>query len=105
MRTSRSVRPGEERRRCCNSSWLVAGRESIRMLRTPSCSMKRSDSSLRARADGQHADHRAHAEHDAQRGQQRARLLRAQVVGRQQEGRRSFAGKRLQSASALLFPG
>ena len=27
------------------SSWLVAGRESIRILRTPSCSMKRSDSS------------------------------------------------------------
>ena len=38
--------PGDERRRCWNSSWLVAGRESIRMLRTPSCSMKRSDSSF-----------------------------------------------------------
>src|ERR1035441_10471317 len=25
MRTSRSERPGEERRRCWNSSWLVAG--------------------------------------------------------------------------------
>src|ERR1039458_9014058 len=45
MRTSRSERPGEERRRCWNSSWLVAGRDSTRTLRTPSCSMKRRDSS------------------------------------------------------------
>src|ERR1035441_10081912 len=45
IRTSRSERPGEERRRCWNSSWLVAGRESTRTLRTPSCSMKRRDSS------------------------------------------------------------
>src|ERR1035437_3797135 len=45
MRTSRAERPGEERRRCWNSSWLVAGRDSTRTLRTPSCSMKRRDSS------------------------------------------------------------
>ena len=43
-RRARSV-PATTRRRCCNSSWLVAGRESISTLRTPSCSMKRSDSS------------------------------------------------------------
>jgi hypothetical protein len=35
---------------------------------------------LRAGPDGEHADHRADAEHDTERGQQRARLLRAQVV-------------------------
>ncbi len=45
-RTSRSVRPGEDRRRCCSSWSLVAGRDSISRLRTPSVSMKRSDSSF-----------------------------------------------------------
>src|ERR1019366_4742251 len=34
----------------------------------------------RAGADGQHADHRADAENDAQRGQQRARFLGAQII-------------------------
>ena len=41
--------------------------------------MKRSDSSLRAGADGEHADDGADAEDDAERGQQRAGLLRAEV--------------------------
>ena len=34
----------------------------------------------RARADRHHPDHRADAEHDAHRGQQRPRLLRAQIA-------------------------
>ncbi len=34
----------------------------------------------RTGADGQHADHRAHAENDTQRGQQRTRFLGAQVI-------------------------
>ena len=42
----------------------------------------------RAGADGQHADHRAHAEDDAERGEKSAGLLRAQVVGGQREIRK-----------------
>jgi hypothetical protein len=34
----------------------------------------------RSRADGHHADDRADAEHDAERGEQRARLLRAEIA-------------------------
>ena len=45
MRTSRSVSPGEARRRCCISCTLEAAIDSTSTLRTPSCSMNASDSS------------------------------------------------------------
>src|ERR1035441_2498572 len=79
MRTSRSERPGEERRRCWDSSWLVAGAEIHQDVADAELFNEAEGFLAGAGAYGEHADDAADAEDDAEGSEQSARLLSAQV--------------------------
>ena len=79
MRTSRSESPGEDGGAAGTPRWLAAGPRIDQHIAHAQLLDEAQRLLAGAGADGQHADHRADAEHDAQRRQQRSRLLGAQI--------------------------